>query len=601
MARSKRSGFGTVLMATVMVLLALGASVTAGWLLQTGTARQAGRSVRAEDMRRFAEDLLAMATAVLQQHSNRDGGPSLAGTGLPLSTTFRDRLLDPAFPDPAVRYDLSIADLSQAFGPEALRDLDPDARYRVVGDRVQMVIRRPASPSGPGHRDWFRTGELRTEVAVEDREGILPRLVLESTWAYSLSANTVPTPFDRFALVIQQPASLVGDRRDAEIIEFKREMFRIRVRHHDEQVAKLRSARNVLAPVPGLDLSALDRAIERLDRDRPPVQPTRSPASGAGLVGSQALVVFPHDIRDTGLPLGALDIVNGIRTARDRITDREEAMEASDAALSDALSGVGDAATALAAAPLSGTGGLEAALGRVEAAAGDWAARAGETWGAYDQALGVYAEPERLGVEVFDPRTFQAHWETLTPGFWRDKCHFRIRGSTSAELSAALAELASTIRPLNGVVLVENPPGPEAELQLEGFAHGLAGRFTLVVTGDVSLRDFRPCASDSVDPEDRSRAVVLSGGDMRIEGEVQAALHCRGTVRFAGNPVIRGSLYAQAVPPTWEGFAAARLEVLPDEGPTHRFHGRTGIAEYREGHVLVAVSPVPLTRQFRID
>lgn len=572
-----RRGVGTWFLSTVMVLFGLTAASMASWVSTRGAITRMRASEQSEEMLRAGDGWMALARALVQRWVNEEGGPDVQPMAKPLYRALREEMRDPAFDEPSVRFLVSVADMTEALG--AAPSWPGSDRFTLEGQALQVIVTRPES-SGVDATRWFKGGEVRLEAILQDQEGAYPDLVIEATHTYTVAATSAPPPFDRYCFVVGRGGDLVGTQASADIRRYKQWMLDLRTREFAAQTAKLEAVKAQLASLP-VNAAALDRALQALADGRTPPQATRVPGDDPNSFASRAIIGQPGRLSAAPLDLEKLYLVPRAEQARDRAEDREAALDAAEDRLDAAISAVGQA-TDLAA--------MEPALGAIEVEVGAWITAARASWQAADQGLGVYADLEDAGAETWNPDTFRDFWGRLRATFWRDKAHWVVRGETTAELSEKLAELAETVRPLNGVVYVDNPPGLDARLDLVGFDHGLEGRYLLAVRGDVLLDGFRPQASDDAAEGDRSRAMVIADGDLYVDGEVQAAVACNGRLVLR-DAHIRGALYAPRVPDTWDSFGDGRVSALPDDEASHRFRATTGGHEFRASHLLVAISP----------
>lgn len=557
-AGDPRSGFGTYYLASLLALALIGGTTFLGWLGTRHAVVGQERLEEATDLRIAGESWLALGMACVQQWANREGGPLYQGK--PLVELFRGELLAGG----AVDLDLDPGLLGAG---AAVPTAD---RFELVGGRVALRI-LPARPFGSGSRQGV--GHLVLSVRVRDRRGEHPTMRFRVEHAYTVTVPTVPRPFDELMLVVRTTRGLVGDH-DGAIQRFMRGRGRVR-RELGRILADLEAARARSGT------RELDPAIEAVRQARASLPRTPAPAL-ASYDGSEVVVAYPAPGRV--VDLGKLAVAERVRELEARVEAAREAEEAADARMTAAVRGLG---------------GRPGELAALAAAVRDWVGTARTLHDLHDAGLAVFEELHTR-VHVLGgafAAKLEPHWGDFTLGAWREKAHYVVKGGSSEELARALQELGREVRPLNGVVYLENAGKP---VTLAGADHGLEGRYVLVAEGPLVLDGFR--AQAGAGAGGRSRALVVAGGELRVRGAVEAALHPRAGFEIEDGTRIAGALYllSGAAP----NRLAGTLGVLADPGPGafHRFQavadGAAGPA-LRPEALFVAIDPQARAKEAR--
>lgn len=575
---TRKRGFGAYYMVVVLVLMALGAASLSGLRSLRSTARTAKRSA-SEEMRQAAEQYMALGLGLVQRWANKDEGPILPPSDERLFQVFREQLVTA---ETGIDFDVRLAD--HVGGPLA----ELVSRRYALADGLAAVHIEPGKTFG---RYGYHGGaSLTVTVKVVDQgdqEPRLPFLYLKNTYRWTVTAPTVPPPFDAYVLVVQDPRPLIGEHWTATVNQWTTGMYTLSDSFVQKRGLLGTMASSLAGPGVPPSLAALAPAVEALREQLTARRPDKAliPTVSTTPFSDGQVLVAAASLADSGIDLDKLNLAHKVLEITRRLDDLRDPLAQADQALEDATE-----ATLAAQDP-----------GPLQAAVAQWIQVQEERWAAQREGLVAHLDFLAQGVEPRQASAFTrpgappvSYWEQFDVAFWRKQAHYKVVGTPEKGVDQALRELAARVSPINGVIFVDNSASqPDASpLVLTEDTHGLTGRFVLAVAGQVRLEDFRPHQDD-----ERSRALVLSGGDMVIAGTCEAAVFPHGSLSFEAGGTLRGALYMSEVR-DFDAFARGRLERLPDDsGGEGRFRAK-GAAGFRAHHMLVTVDPVASKKEW---
>lgn len=545
---TRRAGFGSLYLMVIAAVVLMAATGLVGYGLHRQATGTHQRLDAAAEMRAAGESYLQLATAAVHRWANEEGGPTHEGVAV--HDLFRRTLLEVGAP---ARVGLELP----------VNELLPDspwtstARFRVVDGVVGLVLRRARHYAGYDHQGG---GLLEISFTLEDTRGELTDLEVSADHRYTVLVPSLPRPFDEFTLLIKDPRELVQEY-DAGVRDFSQQRDQLR-RDFRRILGTLRE----LPALPGELQGALDHLGDRSPLDEIPTVVPR-----ASLGGGAVMVARPSD---GAVPLAELAVSGLLDAARDEVVASQALVEEARQVLEELESG----------------GLTPERIPELAAALRRWGDEARDGYDALEGGLTILDEVRRhvrlLGGEF--ARQVREHWSELSPARWARRAHYVIEAPSAREAAEKLRELGEQVFPLNGVVRVAFPE--DEELVLSGADHGLHGRFVLAIEGRVALEGFRPQEGAAVSGGDTTRAVILARGDVRLSGQVQAAVVAHGAVNIDSSTVLHGALVAARIEDP--GGFRGELRVLPQTGWPHRFAVRSAERVRRDVH-FVAIDPVP--------
>ena len=115
---------------------------------------------------------------------------------------------------------------------------------------------------------------------------------------------------------------------------------------------------------------------------------------------------------------------------------------------------------------------------------------------------------------------------------WQAKAFYRIGGSN---INGQLAALRAKVKPLNGVIYIDNP---EESLNLEGSKGKFDGRLVIVTTGNVVIGDV---------PSSTGLLTVISFGNLSVVGDCRASLVANQRISVSSNATVLGNVILREV------------------------------------------------------
>lgn len=545
----RRAGFGSLYLMVIAAVVLMAAAGLVGLRMHRQATGTHQRLDAAAEMRAMGESYLQLATAALHRFANEDGGPE--HEGVPLHELFRSTLLEVGA---SAHLGLELP-AEELLGDSAWAE---GSRFELVDGVIGVSLDGAHHFNNLAH---LGGALLTVRFALRDTRGELQDLQVEVKHRYTVLVPSMPRPFDEFTLLVKDPRELVQEY-DAGVRDFSAQRDQLR-RDFRRILTELRAS--TILPEGLAD--ALAELEERSPLDEVPVVVPR-----ASLGGGAMMVARPGF---GSVPLAELAVSGRLSEAREQVLVSgrlvEEARAVLEALQDDELT--------------------PARIPELAAALRRWGSDARTAYDALEGGLGILQEVRshvRLLGGSFAERV-REYWQELEPSRWAKRAHFLIRGESAADAAEKLRELGEQVRPLNGVVRV-TWPDPEEELVLVGDSHGLEGRVVLVVEGRVGLEDFRPQASATVSDRDTTRAVVMARDDVRLAGNVQAAVVAHGAVNIAAGTVLHGALVAGRIEDP--GGFQGELRPLPEAGWPHRFSVQAEDRVRRDVH-FVAIDPLP--------
>ena len=115
---------------------------------------------------------------------------------------------------------------------------------------------------------------------------------------------------------------------------------------------------------------------------------------------------------------------------------------------------------------------------------------------------------------------------------WQAKAFYRLGGGN---INGQLAALRAKLKPLNGVIYIDNPDEP---LDLEGQRGKFSGRVIIVTTGNVVIGDV---------PSSEGLLTVVSFGNLSVTGTCRASLVANERISVSSDAIVLGNVILREV------------------------------------------------------